>query len=236
MISLHAGFTLIETLVSVALSLIVLSFFYTFTTFLYQDYVKQSSLSESLQESRVATSFFQSEIQNAGLDPTGTAFQGPRFDGEVPITCVKDSHFPEPILEASETIFHFMGDKNGSGVFNQKDDAIKYKDTNEDVRYEWVGKEGLDSCKTARPPYILYRDTGGHPQEVAVGIQHFQLKYFDEHGNPLPSGLLTLMERIQIRKVVLTLKPLSKENTQVGTAPANGKHEWISETYLKNMQ
>jgi prepilin-type N-terminal cleavage/methylation domain-containing protein len=75
----HRGFTLIEIIFSLAITFVILASFYDLTAFLHRDYTRQGALAESLQESRVATSFFQNEVQNA-----------------------------EQVIEASETTFHFI--------------------------------------------------------------------------------------------------------------------------------
>ncbi len=174
----HRGFTLIEIIFSLSIAFVILASFYGLTAFLHRDYVRQGAFAESLQESRVATSFFQNEVQNA-----------------------------EQVIEASETTFHFIKDKI--------------------IRYEWMGEK---PHKKNKIPYTLYREIGGGSlQEFALGIASFRLSYFDENGNPLPKGILAQGERMKIRKVLLTLKPVAKgiEN--------GGNREWISEIYLKNI-
>jgi type II secretory pathway component PulJ len=220
MISNHRGSTLIELLFSLSILIIVLGSFYGLTAFLHRDYANQGAFAESLQESRAATSFFQNEIQNAGIDPTGKAFTGESYKGKVPTDCKKPPRIVVPIMEASETVFHFTWDKDVNG------DSVG---KNEDIQYEWVGKGGTDSCKRKQSPYTLHRDTGGGQQEVALGIETFRLEYFDENGKKLPSGLLGQTDRRKIRKVKLTLRPLIKDKSE------ERKREWISEIYLKNI-
>lgn len=78
----HRGFTLIEIIFSLSIAFVILASFYDLTVFLHRDYTRQGALAESLQESRVATSFFQNEIKNA-----------------------------EQVIEASETTFYFKKNK-----------------------------------------------------------------------------------------------------------------------------
>jgi hypothetical protein len=171
------------------------------------------------QESATAISLFQNEIENAGLNPAGTAFS--HFsNGKVSVDCEKKTHLAEPILEASETVFHFMGDKNANG---------NSENGNENVRYEYVGKGGIDRCHNPQTSYTLYRDTGGGLQEVATGIAKFQLDYFDGDGTRLPAGFLTHAERMRIRSVAVTLQPVTKDT------PKEKKRPWRSEIFLKNI-
>ncbi len=98
MVSNHRGSTLIELLFSISILLIVLTSFYALTEFLHRDYVNQSALAESLQESRIATTFFQDEVRNA-----------------------------EKVIEASETSFHLMWDENNDGDFDDPNEKIRYQ-------------------------------------------------------------------------------------------------------------
>jgi prepilin-type N-terminal cleavage/methylation domain-containing protein len=232
--SLSSGFTLIEVLIASTILSVLLASFYQLLSFLRQDYQGQIAIAETDQESRVALSLFQNEIQNAGLDPTGLAFLGPHTSGRVPVftgvTCLKQPQSAEAILEASETVFHFMGDQNGSRTFDRKnEEKEEQNDRNEDVRYEWVGQSGRDVCRTRRDPYTLYRNTGAGQQEVALGMTDFKLRYFDENGEPLPVGALNQTERLKIRKVRLTIQSgFNKKNNRRG-------REWNAEIYLKNI-
>lgn len=221
------GFTLIELILSTAILLFLTGAFYTLAVFLYQDYEAQVAQAKMQQEVRVALSLFSNESQITGLDPTGRAFYPKKkTKGRVPVRgelkCAKEAKWAQPILEASETVFHLMGDKNGTGRFDL--DEGKEKDAGEDIRYEWVGKAGVDSCGDKRDPDVLYRDTGGGMQEVAVGINAFLLTYYDENGEKLPAGALKESERRKIKKVTLILRADTKE----------GEREFSSEIVLKN--
>ncbi len=215
----ESGFTLIELLFATAILLVLTSAFYTITAFLHQDYQTQMAVAETQQEARVALSLFSNEAQKTGLDPTGAAFV-PENQTNEKSGCAKKPQPFHPILEASETVFHLMGDVNGSGRFDKKNDE------GEVVRYEWVGKEGIDSCGKRRAPFLLYRDTGGGAQEVASGIASFRLTYYDENGQKLPAGSLKESERDQIRKIGLTLQAVTQKEQE--------RREFSSEIFLKN--
>ncbi len=220
------GFVLIELIFSTAILLILTGAFSALTVFLNQDYQEQVALAETQQEARVALSLFSNEIQKTGLNPRGDAFvPGNRTKQQVPILgptgCTKGPQSVHPILEASETVFHLMGDLNGSGRFHREEDE------GEDVLYEWVGEKGIDRCGKKRTPYTLYRDTGGGKQEVALGIVAFLLTYYDENGQKLPAGMFNESERDKIRKVVLTLRTVTKEGAK--------QREFSSELFLKNI-
>ncbi len=220
------GFTLIEVVFAMAIMLIVTAGAYQLMGFLYSDYAGQLAIANMQQEGRAAASIFANEIQHAGLNPRGDAFiPANQTKASVPVQCAAQKRPVEPILEASETLFHFMGDRDGSGKFDSEEDE---EDTNEDVRYEWVGGEGFDSCGKKRTPYTLYRNTGGGQQEVALGIVLFHLDYYDENGQQLPGGFLNEMQRAEIRRVTLTVR------TIIGEGANKREREWISDVFLKN--
>ncbi len=204
---------------------VVLTAFYQLLTFFSRDYESQLAIAETHQQSHVALSLFRNEVQNTGLSTTTATFLGPQTNGRVPVACQRGQRNAEPIMEVSETVFHFMVDVDSSGTFN------KNNDNNEDVRYEWVGKSGRALCdkqNNTRGPNTLYRDTGGGLQEVASGITNFKLRYFDEGDVLIPENAL-MDKRNQIQKIVLTIKSSSGQNLN------RKDSEWNTEIYLKNI-
>jgi prepilin-type N-terminal cleavage/methylation domain-containing protein len=212
-----AGFVLIELIFAVAILLILTGSFCLVAHFLYRDYQTQVAQAEVQQEGRVALSLFSSDIQRTGFDPSEKGFLpgSRRKTGLVPIEiqpgrCTRGAGPARPILDASETVFHFMADRNGNSSFYRKVKNREDSDPEEEVQYEWVGGSGRDRCGRKKTPYVLYRDTGGGGQEVALGIADFSLAYYDADGNRLPIGWLGESDREAIHKVVLTVRAEQK--------------------------
>ena len=231
----NSGLTFIELVFAIAIMGVMMGAFYTLVINLNKNYNDQVAIAETQQSVRVALSLFSNEVQQAGLDPAGNAFIGPfskkrkapHFDSTN--NCQEIARSASPIMEASATVFHFMGDKNGNNCFNE---ACKLDnnepDRGEDIRYEWVGSSGKDICeRKENATDTLYRDTGGGLQEVASGIKAFTLTYYDENGK-LPDGILNAGERARIRKIKLTLQG------GVGEGAHEKKRELTSEIVLKN--
>ena len=235
------GFTFIELVFAIAILAVVVSGVYTLILSLNRNYQNQVAIAETQQAARVALSIFSNEIQHAGLDPTGKAFDGIHAtkSNRVPVynpateKCSRTRRPAEKIMEASQTVFHFMGDINGSGAFNRscKDDTGSDPcDRREDIRYEWVGKaKGPGICRSGSiSPYTLYRYTGKGSEEVVLGIQTFNLVYYDENNTPLRSGLLSKTDRELVRKMVVTVEAVTPGGTEK-------KRKLVSEIFLKNI-
>lgn len=203
------GVTLLETLFSVSITLVMATSFYQLLSSFSQNYEIQEAIAETQQQGRVASDLFFQEVRNTGLDPKGSLFNSGKVtrlrrtrNGN---TCNSATNPAERILEASPTSFHFLADLNGNGEVNGNEGP----DPEEHIRYEWVGSTGNSGCKQGARPNTLYRDSGGGRSgamyEVATNIIMFNLSYFDEDGNQLPSIELDPGQRESIRRVVLDL-------------------------------
>lgn len=237
------GATLIELLFSSIILIVVIASFYQLLLAFYQNYQSQEEIAEIQQQARVAADLLSKEIQMAGYDPKGSLFfpdSRPNPDKHTKPTsrvrCARSTYPAERILEATPLVFHFLADLNGNSVL---DDSIESaKDIDEDVRYEWVGANGIDSCGARKTPFSLYRDTGGGGggQEVALAIDQFKLTYFDEDGRPLPERSLTQEERARIRKVVVTLRTRSERRDPQHLSDGGYRTRQVTlETRLRNM-
>ncbi|TAK04409.1 MAG: hypothetical protein EPO39_11555 [Candidatus Manganitrophaceae bacterium] len=209
------GVTLIELLISSVILIVVIAAFNQLVQSFYQNYLTQEEIAEMQQQGRVVGDLLSREVQMAGYDPKGLLFlpdrpnENRRTKEMSKVVCERSAHPAEQVLEATPIIFHFLADLNGNTVIN--DSISSQKDIDEDVRYEWVGASGVDSCGTRKSPFTLYRDSGGGggAQEVGIQIDQFRLVYFDEEDRPFPERALTHDERGRIRKILMTLRARS---------------------------
>jgi Tfp pilus assembly protein PilE len=237
------GATLIELLLSSIILIVVIASFYQLILAFYQHYQNQEEIAEVQQQARVAADLISREIQMTGYDPKGALFLPDHRPNEEKRTkpmsrvrCERRTHAAERILEATPVVFHFLADLNGNAVLD--DSIVPEKDIDEDVRYEWVGESGIDSCGTRKPPFSLYRDTGGGGggQEVALFIDYFKLVYFDEEDRAFPERSLTQEERARIRKVIVTLRARSeRRDPQHPSEPGYRTRQVVLEARLRNM-
>lgn len=235
----NKGAALIELLFSVAMMLIISGSFYQLMISFYQSYEAQDAIAEMQQQGRVAIDLMSREIGQAGYDPTGTIFDPTKKKetaGKVPIAnnsmnqCDLKQKTPERVMEASPTFFHYIADLNADAGLSGGED------NDEDVRYEWVGKEGKNSCGDTKPAFTLYRNNGGGAQEVALNIKSFNLTYFDENGIQLLTGTLASNQRALIRKVVVTLQAqTARKDPNYVSNEGYRTRQFVAEIWLKNM-
>jgi len=227
------GLSLIETLISLTTILVITASFHQLLSSFYEHYEIQEAIAETQQQGRVTSDIFWQEVRNTGLDPTGALFDPDNHNKtkKRKKACLKLKHTVEPILEASPTVFHFLADLNQDGHV----DGSKKPDSEEHIRYEWVGCDGHTSCwKTGKPikkPYTLYRDSGSGLQEVASDITAFKLEYYDEDGMNFPEAALDKTQRERIKRIVLSL------TTRTANALNNGYHNrnGVTEIWLRNL-
>lgn len=237
------GATLIELLFSSIILIVVTASFYRLLLAFYHHYQNQEEIAEMQQQARVAADLLSREVEVTGYDPTGSLFsleglpnEHKRTKATSRVRCERTAHPAERILEATPVIFHFLADLNGNAVLDDSISALK--DIDEDVRYEWVGASGTDSCGTRKAAFTLYRDTGGGGggQEVAFSVDHFKLVYFDERGLAFPDRALTQEERTRIRKVMMTLRTRSERRNPSDLSEEGYRTRQITfEVRLRNM-
>ncbi|MFQ5950430.1 MAG: PilW family protein, partial [Nitrospiria bacterium] len=158
------GATLIELIFSIAIMLVLAGSFYQLLISFYQNYEVQNAIAEMQQQGRVAVDLISREIRQAGYDPTGEVFREDKpakIKGRK-VGCIEKEYNAERIFQATSTIFHFLADLNANTQIN---DGAGKGDTDEHVRYEWVGADGIFACmdrKNNKPkrPYTLFRETG----------------------------------------------------------------------------
>ncbi|MFQ5543191.1 MAG: PilW family protein, partial [Nitrospiria bacterium] len=234
------GFTLLEMMISIAVTLIMVAAFYQLLTSFFQSYEIQDAIAEMQQQGRVTADLLSREILQAGYDPKGALFPptgGQKteerwFLSATPGNCAEGIRDVEPILEATPTLFHFLADLNEN---SSVDDA---SDDEEHIRYEWVGSSGIDLCGNSRKVFTVYRESGSGLQKVAVNIEQLQFKYYDGDGMLIPGvgGVLDQSQREKIAKVILSLT--ARTDRQDSTYLPNGGYrtrEFTSEIWLKNM-
>lgn len=240
------GATLIELLFSIAIMLVLTTSYYRLLVSFHESYQTQDAIAEMQQQGRVALDLLSGEIGLAGYDPTGTAFKSKSLSNNIPVAnalmtqCINETTV-EPMMEASATVVHFLADLNDQaggapdGDFVAKDSlgSVVGGDPGEDIRYEWVGASGKNSCGQTKTPYTLYRNTGGGAQEVATNIEFFELTYFDETGMPL-TGNLDSAQRAAIRKVIIKITagidPVHKSINK-----RHSTRKYAGEIWMKNM-
>ncbi len=153
------GISLIELVITMAISLLIATLSFDIFTTHYKKYQVQTTVLDAQQNAGSGLDMILRELRMAGYDPTGTAFNGK--------TLLSDGISPKRIIEATEKKIRFLTDTNGDGNFD---------DDNEDITYE------LRKGETT-----LRRKTGAGGQPLAENIDSLLITYLDKEGKVLPA-------------------------------------------------
>ena len=175
------GFTLVETLISIVISMIISISIYQIYHVQHRSYLIQQQVAEVQQRLRGAMDLLVGDIQMAGYDPVGTAGAGLVTDFPAP-----NDIFSDDIDYAiNKDIIAFTIDNDGDGTIEANDD--------EEIAYRL--RENI---------LERYRATEGSWEVIATNIDALNLVYLDAAGNVTN----TLSE---IRAVEITLLARSQQ-------------------------
>ena len=164
------GFTIIELLVVIVLSLIAIAGIFTTFNFQQRSYELQRQMVAMEQNLRAAMHLMSREIRMAGCDPNDTADAG--------------------ILTANSGTIRFTMDiNNNTNGYRYDGDT---DDTNEDVSYTTQTIGGI--------PWLMRSDDGGGSwQRVAENISNLQFQYLNETGGTtgVPADVRSVVVTVQ---------------------------------------
>lgn len=170
------GFTLIEVLVTMAISIVVLGGIFVTYSNQQKTYVSSDHLAEMQQNLRAAILIMSSEIREAGCDPTQKANAG--------------------VISATSVQFHFTRDIAGHAINAEQGDG-ELDDPNENITFGFSltndgNSDGIADAGAAN----LGRNTGGGFQPIAENIQAIEFNYILDDGttafNPTASQLFDI--------------------------------------------
>ena len=154
------GISLIELVITMAISLLIATLSFDIFTTHYKRYQVQTAVLDAQQNAGSGIDMMLRELRMAaGYDPTGNAFN----EGQL----LSDGTQARKIIEATEKKIRFLADTNGDGNFD---------DDNEDITYE------LRKGETT-----LRRKTGAGGQPLAENIESLRIAYLDKEGKVLPA-------------------------------------------------
>jgi len=194
----NQGFTIVELLVGMAVSLLAMGAIYSTFLSQHKSYLVQEETAAMQQNLRAAMFYMQREIRMAGCDPLNNSVTLP---SQVPIPTLKQGtpNYPiNQIIEAKSTSIVFMEDVRGdvgSSTPDSPDGDVL--DPNEIIEYS------LNGGNLAR------RNLGGGYQPVAQNIDALDFVYLDGSSPPAPitlvSGSIPAGNLSQIRSVEITI-------------------------------
>ena len=168
---LSQGFTIIELLVGMAVSLLALTAIYSTFQAQHKSYLMQQEVAAMQQNLRAAMFYMQREIRMAGCDPLGTAGAG--------------------IIAASDSSINFSEDVRGDNVGDPPDGNLN--DPNENITYSlsggnlvrntgggnWIAAENIDALN------FVYLDANGSETAVLADIRSVEITIVARISRPL---------------------------------------------------
>jgi len=155
------GFTLVELLVAMAVSLLAMGAIYSTFLSQFKSYQVQEEIAAMQQNIRAAMYHMQRDIRMAGYDPTGDAGAA--------------------IEIANVAELQFKIDENGDGNFTGTSPA---NDPNEQIRYALTNDANGDGIADGSPCNLGRKIWSGGLQPVAENIDALNFVYLDAAGNP----------------------------------------------------
>jgi len=171
------GFTLVELLVGMVVSLLAMGAIYSTFLSQFKSYQIQGEVAAMQQNIRAAMFYMQREIRMAGCDPTGNAGAA--------------------IMIANVAELQFTIDENADGDFiNSSPPPVN--DSNEQIRYALTNDVNRDGIADGSPCNLGREAWGGGLQTVAENIDALNFVYLDANGN-------TTTTLADIRSVEITI-------------------------------
>ncbi|RZB38436.1 MAG: hypothetical protein SRB2_00184 [Desulfobacteraceae bacterium Eth-SRB2] len=159
----NQGFTLVELLVGMAVSLLAMGAIYSTFLSQHKSYLVQAEVSAMQQNLRAAMFYMQREIKMAGCDPTGNAGAA--------------------IMIANVAELQFTIDENGNGYLTDPGPPSA-NDPNEQIRYALTNDVNRDGIADGSPCNLGRETWGGGLQPVAENIDALNFVYLDANGSP----------------------------------------------------
>lgn len=185
----NSGYTLIEILMTMAISMMLMSGVFMTLSGQRRSYFSSDQVAQMQQNYRAAMVILTSEIREAGCNPTRKAQAG--------------------IVHASKSRFHFTRDICGH-VMDKKNRADgSTDDANESIVFGFSPDDDKDSDGIADKGVArLGRNTGAGFQPIAENIQAVEFNYILKNGNSVLNP--SVFQLPDIRSVQISLLARSK--------------------------
>ena len=158
-----SGFTLLEMLVAMALSLLVLSGVYEVFTSQQKAYTVQDQVAEMQQNARVAMDIITRNLRNAAYDPRSTDKFG------ITDSAYSDSSSSALVIANSDQIYFTLDDDEDKSIDSNADERIGFQLNGTDIQIDSDGALGW--------------------QDIAENITSLSFTYtFDDGGTGLPDN------------------------------------------------
>jgi type IV pilus assembly protein PilW len=215
----NQGFTLIELMIAMVVSLLALGAIYSTFSAQHKSYQVQQETADMHQNIRAAMYYMQREIRMAGCDPVGIA--------------------NARIITANATLIHFTEDVIGDTPVSDADGATD--DPNEDITYSLNANKNLERDTGGGNQVVaqnidaldfVYLDGASPPNVLNPG------------GSDVPAANLSKIRSVEITIVARTTDPLlygaennrvyrNQQNFQIYAAPGDHVSRRRLTSYIK---
>ncbi|PIQ96882.1 MAG: hypothetical protein COV67_07185 [Nitrospinae bacterium CG11_big_fil_rev_8_21_14_0_20_56_8] len=189
----QAGFTLVEIMVALAVSLLVLALAAGIFQSQREAFTRTSDLGKMQANGRSATDFMARAVQNAGYN----VFRGTRFlaasDHYLSTVFDEDN---DGVIQADEVVTFAVSKDSGSPTESFSFTAYYDGNDNGTIASDESQSHTI-SLVLDGPTYNLYKivpEAGGstvNKHKVAQYVDNLIIRYYDKNGNALPSGVTT---------------------------------------------
>ena len=198
----NRGFTLVETMIAVAIFGIVMAGIYQTYDSQQKTYIVQEQIIDMQQNHRTAIYFLGQELRMAGYDPSGKA------DAKIDA----DSYMDSPGFNTAEIAeFEITMDLNGDrDLLNDPNEIIRYALTNDDEDGDGISDAiNADWANSGAECSLGREDNGpGDLQPVANNIDAVEFLYILENGDVTESVVGAARE--DIRGVIVSILARTK--------------------------
>jgi type II secretory pathway component PulJ len=176
------GFTYLELLFALAISLILIEAVSRFFASQFRGYLLQGEMLEVQQQGRIGIDFFAREVRMASIFTEATTGS-------------------DSFLSDDPPALHFYADRNGNGTFNGPDDH------DEEIDYRLISSSKFPPALLYRRS-----GASGLNQPLVSHVEAMTLRYLLEDGTVRPDRdhpapyMLSAEERRQIRRIALVLR------------------------------
>jgi type II secretory pathway component PulJ len=206
------GFTYIELLFALAISLILIEAASRFFASQFRGYLLQGELLEVQQQGRIGIDFFAREVRMASTITEATTGSDPFFSSDPPV-------------------LHFYADRNGNGTFNGPDDH------DEEIDYRLV-----PSSRYPPTVLYRRSGASGLNQPLISHVEGMMLQYLLEDGTVRPDRdhpapyVLSDEERSDIRRISLVLRVQTEKSDLLRLGDGGHRVRTFSVTvWLRNL-
>lgn len=210
----HQGFTLVELMITLAMSAIIVAAIYSAYIIQQKTYYTQGQVVDMQQNIRAGLEMMVGEMRTATYDPDGKAGASITTATIASFGFTADLDGNGDVVGPNESVKYELKAVNASGLITSIDSFNN--DTGAAGADGKVDTNGVNPATTVS----LTRDTGGGPQTVAEGIQGLEFLYTLDDGLTTTSAPTSAqLSKIQTVQITLLAVSSQRDSKYTNTEP-----------------